>query len=928
MNIIAEEIKSYYGISNDIPLTHYGTKRHSGRYPWGSGDKPFQHAGDFRSRVKQMTKDGFTYTDPVDGKTYTGQPAIARYFGMSTTELRAAYSVARELELNEDLAKIKKLQAAGWSTNAIAKEMGRNESSIRSILNEDATARRNASRAAVENIKAIVDEKGMVDCSAGVEIGLGISPTKMKQVLYMLESEGYPVYNASVPQITNPGRQTVTTVVGRPGMDLEHGAPYDYENVHSLEDYISYDNGDTIKKGFVYPSSLDSKRLQIVYAEDGGKDKDGLIELRRNVPDLDMGDARYAQIRMLVDDHLYLKGMAVYSDDLPDGVDVRFNSNKSKDKGIEGALKKIKDDPNNPFGSNIKEHGGQSYYTDENGEEKLSLINKRAEEGDWGAWGDSLPSQFLAKQPMKLINKQLDLAKQDKMDEYNDILSIENPTIRKYYLKSFSEDCDAAAEELAAAALPRQKYQVLIPLKDIKDNEVYAPNYENGETVALVRFPHGGTFEIPILKVNNKNEEGKKYITPNAQDAVGINANVAARLSGADFDGDTVMVIPCNSDRTDVKIKSTAPLEGLKNFDPSAEYPEKKGMVYMRVEDEHGKVIKDNTQIEMGKVSNLITDMTLKGAPPEDIAKATRHSMVVIDAGKHKLNYKQSEADNDIAMLKDKYQGHYNEKGNYSTGASTLISAAKSETRISKTVGAPKTDPETGKLVYKVKPEYYTDKSGKTQERTVKSTRMRDTDDARTLISEYDTPEERAYADYANFMKDLANKARLQDLNTKDISYNKNENLKYKNEVDSIISKTQEARSNAPREREAQRIAYTTFAAKKQDNPNMTKDEEKKEKDRALRDARNKVGASRLRPEITEKEYEAINSGAVSSNRINSFLFYADSDSLGSLVFPKNNKELSQYKQSKIKSLTQKGYTNAQIAKTMGVSVSTVRKYQ
>ena len=58
--------------------------------------------------------------------------------------------------------------------------------------------------------------------------------------------------------------------------------------------------------------------------------------------------------------------MAVYSDDLPPGVDVVFNTNKTKDKGKLDVLKKIKDDPDNPFGSLIKA-GGQSYYTDKDG---------------------------------------------------------------------------------------------------------------------------------------------------------------------------------------------------------------------------------------------------------------------------------------------------------------------------------------------------------------------------------------------------------------------------------------------------------------------------------------------------------------------------------------------------------------------------------
>ena len=51
----------------------------------------------------------------------------------------------------------------------------------------------------------------------------------------------------------------------------------------------------------------------------------------------------------------------------------------------------------------------------------------------------------------------------------------------------------------------------------------------------------------------------------------------------------------------------------------------------------------------MGKISNLITDMTLLGASEDKLARAVRHSMVVIDDEKHHLDYKQSEKDNNIA---------------------------------------------------------------------------------------------------------------------------------------------------------------------------------------------------------------------------------------------------------------------------------------
>lgn len=334
--------------------------------------------------------------------------------------------------------------------------------------------------------------------------------------------EGYPVYGGRVDQITNPGKKTTLRVICPPG--TEHKEIYDFENINSLKDYVSHDDGETFDPKFVYPKSMDSKRLQIRYSEDGGELKDGVVEIRRGVDDLSLGESHYAQVRILVDGSHYIKGMAVYSDDLPDGVDVMFNTNKKKGTPKMDVLKPIKDDPDNPFGSLIKEgvndpdnptsvKGGQSYYYDKNGKKQLSLINKRAEEGDWGEWADKLPSQFLSKQSRTLIKKQLNLAAADKQSEFDEICSLTNPTVKKALLKSFADDCDAAAVHLQAAALPRQKYQVILPLTSIKDNEVYAPNYKNGETVALVRYPHGGTFEIPVLTVNNKQAEQDNGIT-------------------------------------------------------------------------------------------------------------------------------------------------------------------------------------------------------------------------------------------------------------------------------------------------------------------------------------------------------------------------------------------------------------------------------
>ena len=894
MNFILEEFMD--------ELMHYGTKRHSGRYPWGSGETPYQHSGDFKSRIDELKKQGMSEKDIVKEMNLN-----------NTSELRTLLSIAKNERRALQVEQAKSLRARGYSLNEIAREMGfNNDSSVRSLLNSSSEAKMNEAQKTANALKKIIDEKGMIDVGLGSERELGISKERLNQALYILNCEGYPIYGVGVPQATNPGKQTNLKVVCPPG--TEHKEVYNYENIHSLSDYTSRDGGESFQT-FKYPASMDSKRLMINYAEDGGLQKDGVIELRRGVKDLDLGESHYAQVRILVDGTHYLKGMAVYADDLPDGIDVRFNTNKTSDKSMKEVLKKIKNDPENPFGTLIKANG-QSEYEDENGEKHLSLINKKSDEGDWDNWDDKLPSQFLSKQPKALIEKQLKLTYEDKMSEYDEICSLTNPTVKKKLLEGFASDCDAAAVHLKAAALPRQKYKVILPMTSISDNEVYAPTYENGETVALIRYPHGGTFEIPILKVNNKIQEGKNVLGANAKDAVGISSKVAERLSGADFDGDTVMVIPCNSSKSKVKITSTPQLEGLKDFDPKLKYGGKEEGTFKKMK---------NTQTEMGIISNLITDMTLKGATNDELARAVRHSMVVIDAEKHSLDYKQSERDNGISELKKKYQGRIDENGKYHEGASTLISRAKSEVQITKRKGSGKIDPLTGEVSYKEVIEEYTDpKTGKIKTRTQKSTLMAETKDAYKLVSDHRTEAELAYAEYANQMKSLANNARKEMKSVGKIEYSASAKATYQKEVDSLKSKLNLALMNAPRERQAQLIANSAVKSMKQEYPDMTKEEQKKKAQQSLAAARVKVGAKRTPIEVTDREWEAIQAGAVTENVLSQMLNHVDMDKLKERATPRTRTVVSDAKKSKAKAMSSSGYTTSEIAKALGVSPSTV----
>lgn len=961
MNPVAEDIKNKRFDELDEPtkdLKHYGIKRRSGRYPWGSGENPYQHSGDFLSRVEQLHKKGLSekqIVDAINKELPDGQE-------ITTTQLRAYKAIAKSERRSLEVARAKSLRDDGKSLNEIARIMGyKNDSSVRSLLNESSEKRMNAAQATADILRKTIAEKGMLDVGEGVERELGVSREKFGQALAILEAEGYPVYTRGVAQVTNPGRQTITMVLCP--KDTEYKEVYDSSKINTVKDYISYDGGDTFRKAFEYPESMDSKRMKVRYAEDGGVKKDGVVEIRPGVEDLSLGNSAYAQVRILVDGTHYIKGMAVYGDpkDFPPGVDVIFNTNKKKNVEKMDVLKKIKSDPDNPFGALVKEHGGQSYYDDPNGKfvgadgqrQSLRLINKTREEGDWGEWSKELPSQFLSKQSLQLIKKQLTLSQMDKKAEFDEISSLTNPTLKKVMLETFANDCDSAAVHLKAASLPRQKYQVILPLTDIKDTEVFAPQFHDGETVALIRFPHGGTFEIPILKVNNKNKEGKRVITPTAADAVGISSKVAERLSGADFDGDTVLVVPCNSEQSKIKINSTPPLKGLEGFDSkSYKYDtikiDTQGIEHYYRNGQEFKPMKnpktggDSTQMQMGIVSNLITDMTLKGATEAELARAVKHSMVVIDAAKHGLDYKQSEKDNAIAELKKKYQGHLDEKGEYHEGASTLISKASSDVQVLKRQGSPKVNqkinPKTGKpnewydptkpegaLVYKSVVETYVDKKGKEKTRMQDSTRMAETTDARKLSS--GTPQEELYASYANYMKDLANKARLEMVGTGRIQYSKEAKEKYSEERTNLLNQLKVAQANAPRERAAQIMANATMEAKRQDNPDMTSKEKKKAAQQALTAARLQVGAQRHAIEISDREWEAIQAGAISENQLYSILKATDIDKLRERATPRETTTLSSAKQNKIEAMKNSGYTIDEIAKAIGVSTSTVNKY-
>lgn len=924
-------------------LMHYGTPRHSGRYPYGSGDNPYQRNYDFLNKYNKYKDEGLSDKE------------IAEKFGISTTELRRKRTAAQEQYLAERNTRIYRMKDKGMSQTAIAEAVGVTEGTVRAVLKNRYTRRESIAETAARQLENELKEKKYIDIGSGVEHDMGLSKVKFDAAIQIMKDKGYQVITIDIPQATQISKYTKMKVLAPPDA-TKRDVWQNRAEIQSIGVYTENEGKDYRK--FQRPTSIDSSRVLIRYAEEGGKDKDGTIELRRGVNDISLGASSYAQVRIGVDDKMYMKGMAFYSDDIPKGYDVIYNTNKHVGTDPAKVFKEMKKkkvlvdgkavdtdevDWDNPFGAAVKPNG-QKEYIDIHGNKQLSCINILKEEGDWDHYSKSLSSQFLSKQPKALIKRQLELASSEKHDEFEKIMMVQNPALRKKFLDDFSKTCDKAAVDLKAAALPRQTSKVILPVPSLKDTEVYAPGYSNGEEVVLIRYPHAGTFEIPRLIVNNRQKDASKMLG-NSPDAIGINPRVAEQLSGADFDGDSVVVIPVNSK---VNVKTSKPLEGLKNFDPKEMYPGYPGMPVM-TDRQKG--------LEMGNVSNLITDMTLKGAPEDQIERAVKHSMVVIDAQKHKLNWKLSEEQNGIAALKKEWQG------GAKRGASTLISRASSQAQVAefeawdfendrraykpnadgtisyKETGKTRTvyvtkdviDPETGKKT-KVKV-YNEDGSPKVKEVPVltKTTKMALVDDAFELSS--GTVIESYYANYANDMKALANRARKETMTITTEKPTLSAKEIYAPEIASLNEKLKVALMNAPRERMAQlKTSVATENKRKQLSYYMSPDEKeslKKYATQTLNSERIGVGANKkdVYVQITPKEWEAISNGAISASLLTKIINNTDTDKLKELAMPRPNGSLTSTQINLLRTMDRSGYTISEIAERLGISESSVTKY-
>lgn len=909
------------GDEQDETLSHIGRSVldgapiGSGRYRYGSGDSAYQHVKNFHTTVQELRRKGMRDTD------------IAKHLQMTTSELRSRISKNKEEMTAHEIARIKYLRYdRGMSTTAIAKALygdEKKESTVRNRLKEGNALSEKKFEATSKALKEELEKNRMLDVGPGTELALGVSATRLKNVLTEMEKEGYTVHRKIAVDQYGKATNQKTTIKVLTKDDVSDREIYEHLDEIKPAGLTLYsdDKGETFKAR-KEPEVVHTDRVYIKYADDynsaeDGRLMDGVIQIRPGVPDLNMGNANYVQGRIRVDNNHFMKGMIIYSDDIPEGYDVVYNTNRKKGAPLykqEGYIgdtvfKKMKDDPANPFGANIKSDDDlvlavNRTWKDADGNEHESAIRIVNEEGNWNDWSRNISAQMLSKQPHALAKRQLDLTYASKREQLDDILALTNPTVKQKMLEDFADSCDSDAVHLKAYGFPGQAGKVILPVTSLPENQIYAPSYDNGTQVVLIRYPHASITEIPSLTVNNNHKDAKK-ILGQAIDAVGISPKTAQQLSGADFDGDTVYVIPNNNG----DIKFAKQYKELQDFDTKEAYPGYPGM----------KVISHQyQQKQMGVVTNLITDMTVAGAKSEELVRAIKHSMVIIDAEKHQLDWKRSEQENDIRGLIEKYQ--VKQDGSVG-GASTLISRAKSTTYLNQR-RFKGIDPETGEKIY--------EDTGKTNWKgellTEKSTQMADTKDARTLISGHNSPIERVYANYANQMKALALEARKALISTENLKYDPEANKHYAAEVKSLESKLRAAKMNAPLERQALILANVAVKQYIYDNPTIKNDNGalKKLKGRTLNQKRLVTGAVKQRVRFTDREWEAVQAGAVHHTFLKDLLRNADSKEVKQLAMPKERTTLSASRKGRIQSMLSMNYTQKEIASMLDIPLSQV----
>lgn len=934
---------------------------------WEKIPEGYQIDSDFDRQIKALKKEGYT------------EAQLAIGLGITTQSLKARESIATNIAKREFLDKNRELiegikgPDGNWIKEPItnrserARILGVTEGTLRSRENGQVDENSKIIFEVADILRDEMSKSKYLDVGKGtaerisLEQKMNVKPDRLATAIEILKLEGFDTINVQVDQMgSRAGNKTTIQALVPPGTTYQQlkNDVLTTEGVIGVYSGPRLDSNSGSFRKIEEPVAIDPSRIFVRYAEEGGKERDGLIELRRGVDDISLGNAAYAQVRIAVEGGKYLKGMALQTDDIPEGYDILVNSNKPIGTPKEDTFKKLEPSkaiPGNPFGTSIRTNPDEDYiiqrhYIDsKTGEEKLSAINVVNAEGDWAQWSKTVASQLLAKQSPDLVKQQLEKTYEAREQEFNEIMSLTNTVVQKRLLDEFEKNTDKAAVDLKAVAFPGQSTRVLLPYPDMNPKECYCPGYDNGEMVALIRYPHGGVFEIPALTVNNKYEAARKDLG-NCRDAIGIHPDAAATLSGADFDGDTVIAIPI-LDKYGNKVTpltssddiNMQPYEKLKGFD-TKQFALPKDVVYEAdgvTRRKDPRVMQDEAARgkQMGIATNLIMDLTSKRADPDDIVNAVMYSMVVVDAYKHGLDWKLAKKVFEIDRINKKYRS--------SGGSDTIMTKAKSPEYIyprkEKTAVSKMSEEElkrwyAGEKIYedisktvawrdKETGEYHeVQKRGK----KIPSTRMAEEKDPYKLMSNSPTEIEMSYADFATRLKALATRARKELRSIATYTKNTDPSLKekYKDEIKSLMDQKTVAIAGKPLEKQAQAYANKKFQIFKEDNPDLDDDKYDKFKGRFIQEARDRIGAKQTRVTISDKEWEAIQSGVISASQLDELLDYADMDRVKKLAMPRSTGSLSYSQIQAIERALRKEDANiAEVASDFGVSVSTIFNY-
>ena len=259
---------------DDYYLAHYGTPRHSGRYPWGSGGNVTgTRSATFLDALAELRSKGMTESE------------IAKGWGITTTQLRQINSIEKNKLKQDNIREAVKLKDKGWSNVAIGEKMGIPESSVRNLLKSSIKEDGDILTSTANNLREEVNKGGFIDIGTGVENHLGISSTKLGTAVAVLKSEGYVVHKVQVDQL-GTNQKTTIKVLCPPGTR--------YPDVVTQMELIrlpfnrSTDSGRTWNKTGP-PLNVSSKRIQVAYKEDGGAEADGVLYVRPGVKDLSLG---------------------------------------------------------------------------------------------------------------------------------------------------------------------------------------------------------------------------------------------------------------------------------------------------------------------------------------------------------------------------------------------------------------------------------------------------------------------------------------------------------------------------------------------------------------------------------------------------------------------------------------------------------------